>query len=138
MKRLILVLTLATLAASCTSAGPVVAGAADDPLGMGTQRPFAPFYVAQARYFAEEGQSPISTARNRRSSSSAQDVLSRWSGEQALLARQQGLPVVRFRLVADYPVATLRRLQWTRNRPTPPAGRSVPAPGRPLTSATLP
>jgi NitT/TauT family transport system substrate-binding protein len=137
MSRLLLFLSLAALAASCTAAGPVAQPELRTirlPMGYLPSVQFAPFYVAQERgYFAEEGLSldfDYAFETDGVQLVGAEEVpFSLASGEQVLLARQQGLPVVYvFGWWQDYPVAIAAPASSGIEEPADLAGRTVGIP----------
>ena len=137
MKRLLLFLTLAVLAAACASPGPTAPTEVRTirlPMGYLPSVQFAPFYVADARgYFAEEGldlEFDYAFETDGVQLVGAEEVpFSLASGEQVLLARQQGLPIVYvFGWWQDYPVAIAAPASSGIEEPADLVGKTVGIP----------
>lgn len=137
MKRLLVLPFLLVLGTSCAPEGtpsPEALQTIRLPMGYLPSVQYAPFYVADARgYFAEEGlalEFDYAFETDGVKLVGANELpFSLASGEQILLARQQGLPVVYvFGWWQDYPVAIAAAASSGIEKPADLVGRTVGIP----------
>lgn len=138
LKRTLLSLLLILLLAGCAPAGEVATGPLRQvrlPMGYIPNVQFAPFYVAVEKgYFAAEGieiEFDYSFETDGVQLVGAGEVpFSLASGEQVLLARAQGLPVVyTFAWYRDFPVSVIAAPELNVQTPADLRGQAIGLPG---------
>ena len=129
---------LAALAAGCSAGQPAQSGPTEIrlPMGFVPNVQYAPFYVAEARGYFDEAGIDITFDYSSETDGvalvgSGELPFTLASGEQVLLARQQGAPVVYvFTWWQDYPVAVAAPADLGLQTPADLAGLTIGLPGR--------